>query len=176
MSHSRYFCLFAAFLISLTLVHGGLAQTTNTTACGPDHAIIYKRASDLLNKAEKKLNDKYTAEAKALVKEANSLFSILVKECSPAQQARQLTDKETQQEAINKKLCEDALAQADQLMASAEDKEKKGEQAEARGQTDQAISLQRQAKSEYERAHVQSIKAEIYALRNQEMVFRFLNK
>ncbi len=175
MSLSRYFCLSAAFLASVILVNGGLAQP-KTTACGPDHAIIYKRASALLDKAEKKLNDKYTAEAKALVKEANSLFSILVKECAPAQQARELTEKEAQQEAINKKLCEDALAQADQLMASAADKEKKGQQAEAQGQTEQSISCQRQAKSEYERAHVQSIKAEIYALRNQEMIFRFLNK
>jgi Xaa-Pro aminopeptidase len=175
MPMPRYLCLFAAFLASVMLVNGGLAQP-QSTACGPDHAIIYKRASDLLDKAEKKLNDKYTAEAKALVKEANSLFSILVKECAPAQQARELSEKEVQQEAINKRLCEDALAQADQLMASAADKEKKGQQAEAQGQAEQAVSLQRQAKSEYERAHVQSIKATIYALRNQEMIFRFLNK
>jgi|UniRef100_A0A7C3SIZ7 endo-alpha-1,4-polygalactosaminidase (GH114 family) len=164
----------AAFAVLLSGGHG-LAQSPKP-ACGPDHAIIYKRAANLLNKAEKKLNDKYTAEAKSLVKEANSLFSILVKECAPTQQERELTEKELQQEAINKKLSEDALAQAEQLMKSAEDKEKKSQQAEAKGQTDLSISYQRQAKSEYERAHALSVKAEIYALRNQEMIFRFLNK
>jgi len=129
-----------------------------------------------LDKAEKKLNNHYTAEAKALVKEANSLFSILVKECSRAQKERVLTDKELQQEAINKKLSQDALAQAERLMQSAQEKEKKSQQAEARGQSELSLSYQRQAKDEYERAHVQFIKAEIYALRNQQMIFRFLHK
>lgn len=167
--------VFAAFLAILLTVSQGLAQS-QSPACGPDHAIIYKRASALLDKAEKKLNEKYTAEAKALVKEANSLFSILVKECAPAQKERELTEKELQQEAINKKLSEDALAQAEQLMKSAEEKEKKSQQAEAKGQTDLSLSYQRQAKSEYERAHALSVKAAIYALRNQEMIFRYLNR
>lgn len=167
--------VFAAFLAILLMVSQGLAQS-QSPACGPDHAIIYKRASALLDKAEKKLNEKYTAEAKALVKEANSLFSILVKECAPAQKERELNEKELQQEAINKKLSEDALAQAEQLMKSAEEKEKKSQQAEAKGQTDLSLSYQRQAKSDYERAHALSVKAEIYALRNQEMIFRYLNK
>jgi len=48
--------------------------------CGPDHAILYKRAVTLLDKAEKKLAAKYTAESKALLKESNSLFTILLKE------------------------------------------------------------------------------------------------
>lgn len=167
--------VFAASLGILLMVSQGLAQS-QSPACGPDHAIIYKRASALLDKAEKKLNEKYTAEAKALVKEANSLFSILVKECAPAQKERELNEKELQQEAINKKLSEDALAQAEQLMKSAEEKEKKSQQAEAKGQTDLSLSYQRQAKSEYERAHALSVKAEIYALRNQEMIFRYLNR
>jgi hypothetical protein len=175
MTPLRFLTLTVASLVVLCSVGLGLAQP-KPQACGPDHAILYNRATSLLDKAEKKLNDKYTAEAKTLVKEANSLFSILVKECAPAQQERELTEKELQQEAINKKLSEDALAQSERLMQSAAEKEKKSQQAEAQGQNDLSISLQRQAKSEYERAHVQSIKAEIYALRNQEMVFRFLRK
>ncbi len=143
-------------------------------ACGPDHAILYKRAVGLLDKAEKKLTARYTAEAKALVKEANSLFTILQKECGPTQRERPLTDRELQQEAMNRKLTADALAQVDRLMQSAAAKEKKSQELENRGQIEQGIILQRQAKREYELAHNQSIKAEIYALRTQQMLFRFL--
>ena len=63
--------------------------------CGPDHAILYKRAVKLLDNAEKKLTAGYTAEAKSQAKEANSLFTILQKECGPQQADRALTDQET---------------------------------------------------------------------------------
>ncbi|MBM4272851.1 MAG: hypothetical protein FJ134_00080 [Deltaproteobacteria bacterium] len=141
--------------------------------CGPDHAILYKRAAGLLDTAEKKLNARYTAEAKALAKEANSLFTILQKECGPEQRQRLLTPKEEQQEAINQKLSADERNAADRLMKSAEDKEKKSAQIEA-GQPEQSAKLQREAKEEYEQAHKRYIKAQIYALRNQQMIFRFL--
>ncbi len=175
MTFHRFFSLWVAFLVILLSVAQAPAQP-KPPACGPDHAILYKRATSLVDQAEKKLNKKYTAEAKTLVKEANSLFSILVKECAPAQQTRELTEKELQQEAINKKLCDEALAQAESLNKSAEEKLKKGQELDAKGQSDQATALQRQAKGESERAQAQAVKAEIYALRNQEMVFRFLNK
>lgn len=143
--------------------------------CGPDHAILYKRAVKLLDTAEKKMTAGYTAEAKSLVKEANSLFTILQKECGPAQKERALTDKETQQEAINQKLAADELAQAERLMKSADEKSQKAAKLEAT-QPDASLKLQREAKSEYEQAHKRSIKSEIYALRNQQMVFGFLGK
>jgi hypothetical protein len=161
-------------LLLLAFAGSGLGQTSTASSCGPDHAILYKRAVSLLDKAEKKLSARYTAEAKALVKEANSLFTILQKECGPTQRERVLTDQETQQEAINKKLSTDALAQVERLMQTAQDKEKKSQEAENKGQHELSVSLQRQAKGEYELAHTQSIKAEIYALRNQQMVFQFL--
>lgn len=175
MTPLRPVVLIVAFLAILSSVGQGLAQS-KSPACGPDHAIIYKRAAGLLDKAEKKLNDKYTAEAKSLVKEANSLFSILVKECAPAQKERELSEKELQQEAINKKMADDAHSQAEQLNKSAEEKLKKSLELDAKGQSDQATVLQRQAKGESERAQVLAIKAEIYSLRIQEMVFRFLSK
>lgn len=175
MALSRYIGLSVAILATVVLVTQGLAQP-QSPACGPDHAIIYKRATGLLDKAEKKMNEKYTAEAKALVKEANNLFSILVKECSPTQQGRELTEKELQQEAVNKKMADDAHSQAEQLNKSAEEKLKKSLELDAKGQSDQATALQRQAKAESERAQVLAIKAEIYSLRIQEMIFRFLTK
>ncbi len=148
---------------------------TPPVKCGPDHAILYKRAVKLLDNAEKKLTAGYTAEAKSQAKEANSLFTILQKECGPAQKERDLTEKEVQQEAINQKLSADELAQAERLMKSADDKSQKATKLET-AQPDVAVKYQREAKSEYEQAHKRSIKAEIYALRNQQMVFGFLGK
>jgi hypothetical protein len=143
--------------------------------CGPDHAILYKRAVALVDQAEKKLAGGYTAEAKSLLKEANSLFTILQKECAPQERERVLTDREAQQEAINQKLAADELAQAERLMKSADVKEKKAAKIEATN-PDLYINYQREAKAEYEQAHKRSIRSEIYALRNQQMIFKFLIK
>jgi hypothetical protein len=156
----------------LLLAGAGLAQTQKP-ACGPDHAILYKRAVSLLDKAEKKLAAKYTAEAKALLKESNSLFTILLKECGPQQKARTLTPQEEQQESVNKKLAADSLASAERLEKSATEKLKKSEQTP---QQELAVKYAREAKGEFEQAQVRHLKGEIYSLRNQQMIFRFLAK
>jgi hypothetical protein len=174
MTRIRFVPIVLGVLLLAGLVGSGLAQQP-PAKCGPDHAILYKRAVKLLDNAEKKLTVGYTAEAKSLAKEANSLFTILQKECGPSQKERELTEKETQQEAINQKLCADERAQADRLMQSAEDKEKKSVKLETT-KADVALKYQREAKAEYEQAHKRYIKAEIYALRNQQMVFAFLSK
>jgi hypothetical protein len=150
-------------------------QAPKPPACGPDHAILYKRAVTLLDNAEKKLNAKYTAEAKALAKEANSLFTILQKECGPSQRERILNPKEEQQEAINQKLAADERAQAERLEKSAEEKFKKAQQLEVK-EPDLSNKLLGESKGEAEQAHRRNIKAMIYALRNQQMIFRFLAK
>jgi hypothetical protein len=143
--------------------------------CGPDHAILYKRAVKLLDNAEKQLTAGYTAEAKSKAKEANSLFTILHKECGPQQADRALTDQEVQQEAINQKLAADELAQAERLTKSAEEKIQKAVKIETT-QPEVYLKYQREAKAEFEQAHKRSIKSAIYALRNQQMVFRWLSK
>jgi hypothetical protein len=142
--------------------------------CGPDHAILYKKAVKLLDSAEKKLKAKYTAEAKAQVKEANSLFSILVKECGPLQKGRALTERETEQEAANNKKKDEYYKKGVALEKSAQEHLKQGQEAETKGQDDLAARNFRQAKAENEQAHAAFIQAEIYALRNQEMIFKFL--
>jgi hypothetical protein len=161
-------------LLAWGLFGSALAQQS-PIKCGPDHAILYKRAIKLLDNAEKKLTSGYTAEAKSMAKEANSLFTILQKECGPQQKDRVLTDKETQQEAINQKLAADELAQAERLMKSADEKAQKATKLEAT-QSEESLRYQKEAKSEYEQAHKRSIRSEIYALRNQQMVFSFLGK
>jgi hypothetical protein len=174
MIRSRFVPLVLAVLLVLGLGSLALAQKA-PAKCGPDHAILYKRAVKLLDNAEKKLAAGYTAEAKSQVKEANSLFTILEKECGPAQAERPLTDRELQQEAINQKLAADELAQAERLMKSADEKQRKAAKLETT-QPDLYVKLQREAKAEFEQAHRRSIKSELYALRNQQMVFGFLGK
>ena len=80
-----------------------------------------------------------------------------------------------QQEAINQKLAADELAQADRLIQSAEEKQQKAVKLEMT-QPEVYLKYQREAKAEFEQAHKRSIKSEIYALRNQQMVFGWLSK
>lgn len=173
----RYLPMMLAVLLVPGLLGSASAQTPAQPprpGCGPDHAILYKRASTLLDNAEKKLSARYTAEAKALVKEANSLFTILLKECGPFLPKEPLGPKEAQQEAINQKLAADERTQAERLEKSAEEKFKKSQQLEAK-QPELSDKLMRESKEESEQANKRYIKAEIYALRNQQMIFRFLS-
>ncbi len=182
---------YCQIVVTVFLVHGllgsSLAQTpaqtppaqTPTPApsvkCGPDHVIIYKRAVALLDKAEKKLYARYTAEAKALAKEAKNLFAIIQKECGQEQRDRLLTDKEVQQEAYNKRLATDEQTAAERLEKSAEEKFNKAQQLEA-NQPELARKLWRESKEEAEQANKHNIKAMIYFLRNQQMIFQWLGK
>ncbi len=172
MVKCRYLWLLAA--LSLGLLCTSLAQAQ--TKCGPDHAILYKKAVKLVDSAEKKLNEKFTAEAKAQLKEANSLFSVLVKECGPTQKERNLTDAEVAEEAQNNKLKEEAMVQIKELEKSYEENLKKAQQYQTQGNNEMADRFGRQAKNESERANILAAKAEIYSLRNQQMIFRFLNR
>jgi stringent starvation protein B len=172
-----------SLLLVFPLVGAALAQPGTTPSqslppavpCGPDHQILYKRAVTLLDNAEKKLNARFTAEAKSMAKEANSLFAILQKECGQGQRERLLTPKEEQQEAINQKLTADEQAQADRLAKSAEDKFKKASLLETT-QPEMYTKLMREAEAENKQAEIRSIKAMIYALRTDQMLFSFLAK
>lgn len=190
MTQPRYVSIVFTLLLVLGFIGSAPAQTqappqtptqtqtepqTQKSACGPDHKIIYQRAVTLLDNAEKKLNARYTAEAKSMAKEAKSLFAILQKECGQDQKGRPLTPKEEQQEAINQKLAADEQTAAERLLKSAEDKEKKSAQIEAT-QGDLSIKYQREAKEEYEQANKRGVKAMIYAMRTQQMLFSFLAK
>ena len=148
---------------------------TGKPACGPDHQILYKRAVTLLDNAEKKLNANYTAEAKSLAKEAKSLFAILQKECGEEQKQRTLTPKEEQQEAINQKLATAEETQAENLMKSAEEKFQKAQKLETT-QPEMYTNLMRQVKGENEQAQKRSIKAMIYSMRTEQMLFSWLGR
>lgn len=175
MVKHRFLFVIPVLALGVLLSTAALAQTPQVK-CGPDHAILYKKAVKLIDSAEKKLAAKYTAEAKAQVKEANSLFSVLVKECGPLQKERNLTEQETAEEAQNNRAKEEAMVQIGQLEKSYEANLKKAQEYQLKGQNETADRYGRQAKEESERANVLAIKAEIYALKNQQMIFRFLGE
>lgn len=161
-------------LLFLGLIPRDALPQSPAPRCGPDHAILYNKAVKLIDSAEKKLAARYTAEAKAQLKEANALFAVLVKECGPLQEGRALTESESQQERANSRKSAEYRAEAERLVAAAEEKTRLGEQARAKGQESLAQQYFRQAKADAERAQVLGIQALIADLRTQQLIFRFL--
>lgn len=165
--------LILALALLLTLA-GGAGWTQTIKPSSPDHIILYGRAVSLLDQAHQKLTAGDISAAKAQAKEANSLFAILKKEYAPLLAEHELSPKEEQQLAINQKLADDAHAQADRLMETAAVQEKKGQELETQGREDASQASYRQSQDEYNRAQGLYVKSTIYALRNQQMLFRFL--
>ncbi|AEB10287.1 hypothetical protein Desac_2466 [Desulfobacca acetoxidans DSM 11109] len=139
-----------------------------------DHSQIYKQAVALVEQAEKKLAGNYTAEAKALVKEANSLFGILVKELPEQLKERQLTLKQDEQYNINQKMAADSSAQGERMEKSAQEKQRQSETLDAQGQKEAAIKLQQEAVREFNLANKAYLRAQIYHLKNLQQVYSFL--
>jgi len=165
----------ASLLLGLLIISAGTAwaQTAPDRALsGP--AALYRRAASMVDLAQQKLNAQQLGEAKALVKEANSLFTQLEKECAPLLAERAITPKEAQQIAINQQLGDEAQSQGDLLMASAGAKENQAWEIESKGRKDAAQELAMQAAKEYEQAQNLFTKAGIYALRNRQIIFQFL--
>lgn len=172
MSMSRGTFGTISLFLALTLTNAGWAQTTKPPS--PDHAILYKRAVSLLDQAQQQLNTGNIAAAKSQAKEANALFTLLKNQHASVLAEHELTPQEEQQLAINQKLAADAHAQADRLMATAADQDKKAQELEIQGQEADSKASYRQSRDEYNRAQNLYIKSSIYALRNQQRVFRFL--
>jgi hypothetical protein len=158
--------------LSLALVGAGWTQTTQPPS--PDHAILYRRAVALLDQAQQKLTAGDLAGANSLVKQANSLFTLLQKEYAAVLAERRLSPQEDQQLAIHQKLATATQTQADGLMATAAAKGKEGRELEAQGQKEAATAAYRESKEGYTQAQNLSIKSAIYALRNQQLLFHFL--
>jgi hypothetical protein len=172
MSLSRCTFGICLWITALTLAGSCWAQTTKPAQ--PGHAILYGRAVSLLDQAQQQLNAGNLAGAKTQAKEANSLFSLLKNEYASLLAERELTPQEEQQLAVNQKLAADAHAQADRLMATATAQEKKARDLEAQGREADSKALYRQSKDGYDRAQNLYIKSSIYALRNQQRIFRYL--
>jgi hypothetical protein len=136
-----------------------------------DHSQIYKRAVGALDGAEKKLAGNYTAEAKNLLKESRSLFGILQKEMPEKMKTTELTQAQDDQYSSNQKLAEDSTAQGEKLDKSAGEKQKKADSMETSGNQDMAIKLQQEVVQEQNLAQKAHLKAEIYHLKNLQLIF-----
>jgi hypothetical protein len=141
-----------------------------------DHAQIYKRAVAAIDSAEKKLAGNYTPEAKAFIKEANSLFGILQKEMPEKMKSLELSPQQEDQWNTNNKLGEDSAANGQALEKSGKEKQKKSDAMEAQGQQDMAVKLQQEAVRELNLAQKAHLKSAMYHLRNLQLTFNFLNK
>ncbi|MBM4293529.1 MAG: hypothetical protein FJ126_01305 [Deltaproteobacteria bacterium] len=159
-------------ILTLTLAGAGWTQTIKPASSG--HTILYGRAVSLLDQAEKKLNTGDISTAKAQAKEANSLFTLLKNEYTSLLAERELSPKEDQQLAINQKLATDAQTQADRLMETAAAQDKKAQEHEMQGREEPSKASYRQSKDGYNRAQSLYVRSALYALRNQQMLFRFL--
>jgi hypothetical protein len=155
--------------LALALVGPGWAQTPQ--AAEPD-ANLYTRAVALLDQAQQQLTAGNLSAALASVKQSNELFTLLQKKSAAVLAERQLSRKDEQQLAINEKLAADAQAQADRLLEAAAAKKKQA--LEIQGQTEAAETAWRESREGYLQSQTLSIKAAIYALRNQQIIFRFL--
>ena len=142
----------------------------------PDHGILYRRAVTLLEQAQKKLAGRYTAEARNMVREAASLFAILRKECAQALQGLVLSPGEQAQQETHSQNSEGARAEGERLMAAGAEKEKKSDQAKAQGVRDLARKYLDEAKGDYDQAEIYFVRAEIFALKIQELILSFCGR
>jgi hypothetical protein len=160
--------------LALTLGLAGAAWGQTAPPASPEQANHYRQAVELLDKAESELTAGKLSSALSLVKKCNELFTLLQKECATVLAERQLSSQDAQQLAINQKLAAEAQAQADQLLVAAAAKKKEGQDLQARGQAEAGDAALREAGKGYLQSQNLSIKSAIYALRNQQIIFRFL--
>jgi len=163
-------CLLALTL-TLALAGAGRAQTAAPPA--PD-ANPYRQAVAHLEEAEQQLTAGNLSTALSLVKQSNEIFTRLQKESAAKLAEHELSAQESQQLAINQKLANEAQAKADPLLETAAAKRKEAEELRNKGQEAAADAAERESRDQYLQAQTLSIKSATYALRNQQIIFRFL--
>src|SRR3989339_676052 len=167
----NYAICLLALVLALALAGAGWSQTATTPA--PD-ANPYRQAVTLLDQAEQELTAKNLSAALSLVKQTNAIFTNLQKESAAKLAERELSSQESQQLAINQKLANEAQTKADPLLETAAAKKKEAEELRRKGQGGAGDDAERESREQYLQAQTLSIKAAIYALRNQQIIFRFL--
>ena len=172
VSRRNYGICLLALVLALALVGAGWAQTATPTA--PEPTNLYRQAVALLEQADQQLTAENLSVALSLVKQCNEIFTRLQKESAAKLAERQLSSKDSEQLAINQKLAEEAQAKADSFLPTATAKKKQAEELRAKGQAEAGDAAERESKEQYLQVQKFSIKSAIYALRNQEIIFRFL--
>jgi hypothetical protein len=169
--NSCVICVLALALV-LALATPGWAQASKPAS--PDQVSLYHRAVASLEQAERALQAGNVVEAKSLMRQSNSLFTLLHKESTSLLAERRLSPQEDQQLAINQKLADDTQAQADRLMATAAAQAKLGRELETQRQGEASQASYRESRENYHQAQILSIRALGYALHNQQLLFHDL--
>ena len=167
----NYAICLLALVLALTLAGAGWSQTATTPA--PD-ANPYRQAVAHLEEAEQQLTAGNLSSALSLVKQTNAIFTSLQKESAAKLAERELSAQESQQLAINQKLATEAQTKADGLLATAAAKKKQADEFRTKGPAEAGDAAERESREQYLQAQTLSIKSAIYALRNQQIIFRFL--
>jgi hypothetical protein len=171
---SRLNCGICLLVLALPLALAGAGWTQTAPPPSPEQAKAYAQAVALLEQAEQQISAKNPSGALVLVKQSNELFTRLQKESAAKLAERELSSQESQQLAINQKLATEAQTQADGLLSTAAAKKKRGQELQAQGQAEPGDVAFRESREEYLQAQTLSIKSAIYALRNQQIIFRYL--
>jgi hypothetical protein len=171
LSRRNYAICLLALILALALAGAGWSQTATTPA--PD-ANPYRQAVAHLEEAEQQLTAGNLSSALSLVKQTNAIFTSLQKESAAKLAERELSAQESQQLAINQKLATEAQTKADGLLATAAAKKKQAEELRNKGPAEAGDAAERESREQYLQAQTLSIKSAIYALRNQQIIFRFL--
>lgn len=153
-------------VVFLTL---GFTLTGGWAATGAARVTL-SQAVDLLQQAEKLVNDD-ARQALAKLKEARQLFKQLQQELAEPLSRTYLTPAQLEQEAANNRIAEDLFQTGKRLEASAQEKQSKALRLEAQGDRSAAANLRTEADQELQLALQNYCRAELYSLKNQQLVF-----
>jgi len=171
VSRRSYGICLLALVLTLAPMGASWAQTAPTT---PPDANPYRQAVAHLEEAEQQLTAGNLSSALSLVKQTNAIFTRLQTDSAAKLAERELSSQESQQLAINQKLANEAQTKADGLLLTAAAKKKEAEELRNKGQAEAGDAAERESKEQYLQAQTLSIKSATYALRNQQIIFRFL--
>lgn len=137
--------------------------------------VTLQQAVDLVQQAEKVVHEDAT-QALTKLKEARQLFKQLQQELAGPLNSIYLTPAQLEQEAANNRVAEDLYHTGKRLEASAREKQEKARQLEAQGNKTAAANLAEEADQELKLALQNYCRAEIYSLKNQQLVFETVLK
>lgn len=146
-----------------------------TALAAAEPRVTLQRAVDLVQQAEKVVNED-AAQALTKLKEARQLFKQLQQELAGPLNQIYLSPAQLEQEAANNRIAEDLYHTGKRLEASAREKQEKARQLEAQGNKTAAANLADEADQELKLALQNYCRAEIYSLKNQQLVFETVLK
>ncbi len=161
----------AISLLSLLL----FANLPPAAGAAGDHQAKLQQAVDLMQQAEKLLVDD-TPQALGKLKEARQLFKQLQQDLAGPLAAIYLTPPQLEQEAANTRVAEDLYHTGKRLETTAREKQERSRQLLAQGNKTAASNLADEAENELKLALQNYCRAELYSLKNQQLVFETVLK